>query len=130
MTIIVAYTPGEPSRHALRFAATEAQHRGEPVVVVNSSRGTAPVDRSLIDEDDLEHIRTLLTSANVRHSIEQPNRGHDAVEEILAAIDNHKASMVIIGTRKRSPVGKLFLGSTAQQIILQSEVPVVAVKPV
>ncbi|MEV7649044.1 universal stress protein [Arthrobacter sp. NPDC089319] len=130
MTIIVAYTPDEPSRHALRFAATEAQHRGEPVVVVNSSRGTAPVDRQLAEESDLEQIRSMMASANVAHSIEQPNRGNDPVEEVLAAIDNHKASMVVIGTRKRSPVGKLLLGSTAQQIILQSEVPVVAVKPV
>lgn len=130
MTIIVAYASDPQSRTALAFATSEAAVRGEDVVVVNSSRGAAPVDRHLADEDELRHIHAVLDAAEVTHRIEQPNRGQGAVEEVLAAIEDHDASMVVIGARKRTPVGKLILGSIAQQIILQAEVPVVTVKPI
>ena len=39
------------------------------------------------------------------------------------------ASRIVVGVKHRSPVGKLLLGSAAQQIILEARVPVVCVKP-
>jgi nucleotide-binding universal stress UspA family protein len=129
MTIIVAYTTDTPSRAALDFALSEAQHRREDVVLVNSSRGTAPVDTHLIDETEVTRIRDQFESAGVVIHIEQPNRGHDTVEEMLEATERHQASMVVVGARRRSPMGKLIMGSTTQRIILEAHVPVVAVKP-
>ncbi|MCW2811511.1 MAG: hypothetical protein JWP61_1969, partial [Friedmanniella sp.] len=38
------------------------------------------------------------------------------------------AELLVIGARRRSPVGKFLLGSVTQTLILQSEVPVLVVK--
>ncbi|MGO1782472.1 MAG: universal stress protein, partial [Brevibacterium aurantiacum] len=49
--------------------------------------------------------------------------------ELLALAEaTEDTRMIVIGSRRRSPVGKLIMGSTAQRIILDSDVPVVSVK--
>ena len=55
--------------------------------------------------------------------------GVDAVEELLKAMDRDDAELLVIGIRHRNPVGKLLLGSVAQQLLLECPKPVLAVKP-
>jgi nucleotide-binding universal stress UspA family protein len=39
------------------------------------------------------------------------------------------SDLVVIGIRRRTPTGKLILGSQAQRILLDAPCPVLAVKP-
>ncbi|SOD98198.1 universal stress protein [Blastococcus haudaquaticus] len=57
-----------------------------------------------------------------------PPRG-DAADEVLRVAQEVSASVIVIGLRKRSPVGKLLMGSSAQRILLDADRPVLAVKP-
>ena len=50
-------------------------------------------------------------------------------EDLLDAAEQADASAIVIGVKHRSPVGKLLLGSAAQQVLLEANAPVIAVKP-
>jgi nucleotide-binding universal stress UspA family protein len=53
----------------------------------------------------------------------------DVAEAVLQVSAESSASLIVVGVRPRSPVGKLLLGSVAQRIILDATCPVLAVKP-
>lgn len=53
---------------------------------------------------------------------------HDAATAILQVAQQVGADLVVIGMRRRSRVGKLVFGSTAQTILLDSDCPVLSVK--
>ena len=55
-------------------------------------------------------------------------RGNEASEELVEAADRVKASLLVIGIRRRSPTGKLITGSQAQRVLLDANCPVLAVK--
>ncbi len=55
-------------------------------------------------------------------------RGLQAGEDLVELADEHKADEIIIGVRRRSKVGKLIFGSTAQYVVLNASCPVVSVK--
>lgn len=51
----------------------------------------------------------------------------DATEIILSTADRRDADYLVIGGRKRTPVGKALFGSRTQSILLHAELPVVTV---
>lgn len=49
-------------------------------------------------------------------------------EEILDYAEDHDARYVVVGGRKRSPVGKVLFGSVTQAVLLGADRPVVTVR--
>ena len=66
--------------------------------------------------------------AGVEHEVRQLVRGLEPAEDLIAAAEESDADVIVIGLRRRTPVGKLILGSNAQRILLDAPCPVLAVK--
>ncbi|WP_123535012.1 universal stress protein [Halosimplex salinum] len=58
-------------------------------------------------------------------SVETTARFGDPASEILAAADEADADMILLGGRKRSPLGSVLFGSVSQEVTLDSPRPVV-----
>jgi nucleotide-binding universal stress UspA family protein len=129
-TIVVGYVPKPEGRAALRRAAEEAKLRDMRLVVVNSHRGGREFEDSdaIESESQLEEVRSELRAAGVEHEVRQLVRGLDPADDLVNVANEVQADIIVIGLRRRSPVGKLILGSNAQRVLLDAPCPVLAVK--
>ena len=76
----------------------------------------------------MQDVTEALAKDNVPFELRQVE-GENVASTVLFEAEQASASLIVIGVRPRSPVGKILMGSVAQQILLDSAVPVVAVKP-
>lgn len=128
MTILVAYAPRPEGHAALDKGIEIAKSRRERLLVVNASRGGGKEDAALADAQDIERVEKLLAGAGLDGEFKQFVRGQSVVSEIESMVESLQVSLLIIGLRKRSAVGKLILGSVAQELLLSVACPVLAVK--
>ena len=117
-TIVVGYSSKPEGRAALQRAVTEAKLRGSSLIVVHTS-----------SSDEVDDLSGELSASGVPFEIQATSDSLDPAEELIAAASTSDAEFIVIGLRKRSPVGKLLLGSNAQRVLLDAACPVLAVKP-
>ncbi|MGR6319887.1 universal stress protein [Micromonospora soli] len=129
MTVLVAYIRTAEGDAAFAAAVEEAGRRSERLVVLNTPREGAPVSTVVAGEAAVETLVQRATAAGVEVEVRQDAHAGDTAEEVVRVADQVDASVIVIGLRRRSPVGKLFLGSAAQRILLDADRPVLAVKP-
>ena len=129
-TVVVGYVPKPEGEAALARGIEEAKLRGSQVVVVNSHRGGQDFDRSASQRADteMEKVKATLDESGVGYDLRQLVRGFEPAEDLIAIAQDVSAELIVIGLRRRSPVGKLILGSNAQRVLLDSTCPVLAVK--
>ena len=128
MTILVAYAPRPEGRAALEKGIEIAGRRKERLLVVNAVSGANQKDPSLADAADVEAVESRLAASGIPSEFKGFVRGRSAVDEILELAESPDVSLVVVGLRKRSPVGKLIMGSVSRDIILSVPCPVLAVK--
>ncbi|MBP9683784.1 MAG: universal stress protein [Rhodoferax sp.] len=128
MTILVAYVPRPEGQAALDKGIEIAKRRSEHLVVVNASPGGREVDPSAVDVIDAERVQQLLDRSGLSAEFKQLKRGKSAPEEIGALVDAMRVSLLVIGLRKRTAIGKLIMGSVAQELLLGVSCPVLTVK--
>ena len=115
-SIVVGYSSRPEGRAALRRAVSEATLCGAGLVVLHGP------------DDDLDELGAQLSEAGVAHRVVAAADGDDLAEDLLDLAESTGAAFIVIGLRRRSPVGKLLLGSNAQRVLLDAACPVLAVK--
>jgi nucleotide-binding universal stress UspA family protein len=129
-TVVVGYVPKPEGEAALTTAIAEAKLRGATLVVVNSHRGGPGFDQQASAESDarMESVRTQLDASGLTYDVRQLVRGFEPSEDLIKVAQDADAELIVIGLRRRTPVGKLILGSNAQRVLLDAHCPVLAVK--
>ena len=129
-TVVVGYVPKPEGEAALDRGIDEAKLRGAKVVVVNSHRGGQEFDAPAAarSEKEMEAVKAKLEASGLTYDLRQLVRGFEPAEDLIGIADDASAELIVIGLRRRSPVGKLILGSNAQRILLDAKCPVLAVK--
>jgi len=128
MAIVVGYLATAEGRAALEAAVRESHLRAERVVVVVSTRQDEPQAQRAEVEQALAEVDRQLDSDGVDHEIRLLDGG-DVADDLISAAEDTGAHLVVIGLRRRSPVGKLILGANAQRVLFDAPCPVLTVKP-
>ena len=129
MTVLVGYAPTAEGDAAFDAGLAEARRRGEPLLLVNTPRGGAAVSADLASPDRVAALSGRAQDAGVAFEVRQETHDGDLADEVVRIAEAVDASVIVIGLRRRTPVGKLLMGSTAQRILLDADRPVLAVKP-
>ena len=128
MTILVAYVPRPEGRAALDKGIEIATRRQERLVVVNASPGGKEDETVLVDGYEGERVEERLAQLPIQAEFKQFVRGRSTLDEIEALVTELNVSVLVIGLRKRTAVGKLILGSVAQELLMTVSCPVLCVK--
>lgn len=117
MSVVVSFAPGPEGEAAVAEAVRQSSVLGRPLVLV-----------STVPSDDARAAAQESADA-VGGRVVQVEEGQDAVEVILDEVAELDPALLVIGLRRRTPVGKLILGSSAQRLLLDAPCPVLAIKP-
>lgn len=129
MNILVGYIPTPEGLAALEWATQHAADTGSTLTVLNTAKNGDYSDPQYATSQDIDAVEADLTRRGVRYEIRRPTDGAPAAEAMLSAAADIDAGMIVIGIRRRSAVGKLITGSSAQAILLGADCAVVGVKP-
>ena len=126
MSVAVGYVASQEGRAALSAAIREAALRKTDLQIMGPLPGVSVCRRRM---RIIRQAITAAAAAGVTAALRPNDGGTDAADLMIDASYEEDVELVVIGVRRRSPVGKLFLGSTAQRVILEAGCPVTAVKP-
>ncbi|HPU14217.1 MAG TPA: universal stress protein [Aeromicrobium sp.] len=126
MTIAVAYRPDDFGRAAVRWAAAEAEANDELLVLITVSETDPEFDTP--EEIDLSEFTERFDLEGIKYQIRKAASLSVSDVVIDEAVDAG-AERLVIGIRKRTPVGKMLMGRVTQMILLDAPMPVIAVKP-
>ena len=130
MKILVGYDGTNVAKEALNIAKQHALAFGAKVDVITSMEKGTEAQREKIEQAErgLEWAKSLFTDSDIDCSTHLLIRGIPPGEDLVQFAEEQNADENVIGVKRRSKVGKLLMGSTAQYVILKAGCPVMSVK--
>jgi nucleotide-binding universal stress UspA family protein len=130
MNILVAYDGTKEARDAARLAAKHAKAFNGRIILAFSMVGGPEIPRQEFEraEKELQSQAIMLKEEGVECETLLSVRGLETGEDIVKIAEEKEAEEIVIGVQRKSKVGKLLFGSTAQYIILNAACPVVTVR--
>jgi nucleotide-binding universal stress UspA family protein len=133
VTVALAHQASSAAKHlALREAARQAFLRHTDLAVLHVVEA---LDLDLADAyrngltEDIEASLASVGAHDVHWQLHLDVGDTNVAPKILELADKVNAEVLVIGARRRSPVGKFLLGSVTQTLILEANMPVIVVKP-
>jgi nucleotide-binding universal stress UspA family protein len=131
MKFMVCYDGSKEAKKALELAREHAKVWGASLEVVNSIMREISLKRSFIEkkEQSLENeIKELLSGSDIPYKVELLIDTLHPEEQMVLFAEKERIDQIFVGIEKKSKVGKLVFGSTAQYMILKTPCPVISVK--
>jgi nucleotide-binding universal stress UspA family protein len=130
MKILVAYDGSKVSEDAVKLAHKHGQAFKADIHIVTSLEQGPDLKKEDIDraESKLEKLKTSFKADNIPCETRAIVSVRSSGEDLVQFVKENDVDEIIIGVRRRSKVGKLVFGSTAQFVILEAPCTVVAVK--
>jgi nucleotide-binding universal stress UspA family protein len=129
MQILVCYDRREESRKIFEVAEKHALAFNAGVILVTTiaagSRESSEMEKKAkevfsIEKSNFEHANIKCETRILHHGVSEE-------EELLDFAKKNGIDQIILGTRKRSKLGKFLIGSVAQHLILGSACPVLCI---
>jgi nucleotide-binding universal stress UspA family protein len=133
MTVAVAHQASSAAKTpVLQEAAREARLRGTDLAVLHVVES---LDLDIEDayrsglSQEIESALAQVGASGLAWQLQLAVAQGDVAETILDLTKESDTTLLVIGARRRSPVGKFLLGSVAQTLILDADMPVLVIKP-
>jgi nucleotide-binding universal stress UspA family protein len=130
MKILVAYDGSKVTKEALQLAIKHAGAFKGSILLVHSMVGGPEIPRKEFEaaEKELQQQEIILKGDGLSCETLLSVRGLEAGEDMVRIATEKKVDEIIIGLQRKSKVGKLLFGSTAQFIIMNAPCPVVTIR--
>jgi len=130
MKILVGYDGSKVADDVIKLAHKHAKAFKADIYIVTSLEQGLGLKKEDIDkaESKLEKLRTPFKVDDIPCETQASVSYQSPGEDLVNYTKDKDIDEIIIGVRRRSKVGKLVFGSTAQYVILEAPCPVVAVK--
>ena len=131
MKFLVCYDETKEAKKALKVAQEHAKIWKAKLEVVNTITRVEPLKHSAVKkmEEKMEReVKEILGGGEPPYEVQLLLTDLTSGEQLVKFAEDQKMDLLFLGIVKKSKVGKLLFGSTAQFIILHAPCPVVTVQ--